>query len=476
MRLHELFDRLGDDQPDAEVTAMALDDRLVEPGTLFCCVPGFERDGHDYAAAAVEHGASALLSERELALGVPEVIVGDVRAAIAPAAARLSGNPTASLQMVGITGTNGKTTTAFLTRALLEASGQQTGLLGTVEQIIGGSREPTVRTTPEAIELQRCFAQMVAAGDQSCVIEVSSHAIALHRSDAIEWDVTIFTNLSREHLDFHSDIDEYFAVKSRLLIEHPGPSVVNIDDHYGRLLAAELSDIVTVGITSDDADLRASSIVTDASGSNFSAGGLDLRVPLPGDFNVLNALCAVAAARLVGVDDSVIAPALAAAEVAPGRFQPVDAGQRFAAIVDYAHTPDSLENALRTARSLTDGRLIVVFGAGGDRDGGKRPQMGRVASELADFVVVTSDNPRSEDPNAIIEAIIAGVDPTGAADVEVVADRAEAIAEAVGAAAAGDVVVVAGKGHEQGQELAGGAVVEFDDASVLRAAIEELAQ
>ena len=423
MRLHELFDRLGDDQPDAEVTAMALDDRLVEPGTLFCCVPGFERDGHDYAAAAVEHGASALLTERELALGVPEVIVGDVRAAIAPAAARLSGNPTASLQMLGITGTNGKTTTAFLTRALLEASGQQTGLLGTVEQIIGGSREPTVRTTPEAIELQRCFAQMVAAGDQSCVIEVSSHAIALHRSDAIEWDVTIFTNLSREHLDFHSDIDEYFAVKSRLLIEHPGPSVVNIDDHYGRLLAAELSDVVTVGITSDDADLRASSIVTDASGSNFSAGGLDLRVPLPGDFNVLNALCAVAAARLVGVDDSVIAPALAAAEVAPGRFQPVDAGQRFAAIVDYAHTPDSLENALRTARSLTDGRLIVVFGAGGDRDGGKRPQMGRVASELADFVVVTSDNPRSEDPNAIIEAIIAGVDPTGAADVDPEAAR-----------------------------------------------------
>jgi len=476
MRLHELFDRLGDDQPDAEVTAMALDDRLVEPGTLFCCVPGFERDGHDYAAAAVEHGASALLTERELALGVPEVIVGDVRAAIAPAAARLSGNPTASLQMVGITGTNGKTTTAFLTRALMEASGQQTGLLGTVEQIVGGSREATVRTTPEAIELQRCFAQMVAAGDQSCVIEVSSHAIALHRSDAIQWDVTVFTNLTREHLDFHSDIDEYFAVKSNLLIEHSGPSVVNIDDHYGRLLAAELSDVVTVGITSDDADLRASSIVTDASGSNFSAGGLDLRVPLPGDFNVLNALCAVAAARLVGVDDSVIGPALAGAEVAPGRFQPVDAGQRFAAIVDYAHTPDSLENALRTARSLTECRLIVVFGAGGDRDVGKRPQMGRVASELADLVVVTSDNPRSEDPNAIIEAILAGVDPTGAADVEVVADRAEAIAEAVGAAAAGDVVVVAGKGHEQGQELAGGAVVEFDDASVLRAAIEGLAQ
>ncbi len=472
MRLRELLGGLSGDEGDVEIDAMALDDRLVEPGTLFCCVPGFERDGHDFAASAVERGAAALLTERRLELGVAEVVVDDVRAAIAPAAARLNGNPTASLQMVGITGTNGKTTTAFLLRALLEAAGRQTGLLGTVEQIVAGRRARTVRTTPEAIELQRCFAQMVDGGDQACVVEVSSHAVALHRSDAIDWDLTVFTNLSREHLDFHSDIEEYFSVKARLLIDAGAPSVINIDDQYGRRLAAELPGALTVGIASADADLRASAIVTDARGCSFSADGLDLRVPLPGDFNVLNALCAVAAARLLEVDDQLIGEALAGAQVAPGRFEPVDAGQPFAAIVDYAHTPNSLENALRTARSLSGGRLIVVFGAGGQRDAGKRPQMGAIASELADLMIVTSDNPRSEDPAAIIEQILAGVAAGAAAEVEVIVDRGEAIAAAVAAAAGDDVVLIAGKGHEQGQELADGVVVEFDDASVVRAAIE----
>ena len=235
MRLRELFDGPRSGQGDAEISSIELDDRLVESGTLFCCVSGFERDGHDFAASAVARGAAALLTERELGLGVPEVVVEDVRAAIAPIAARLNGNPTEQLQMVGITGTNGKTTTAFLTRALLEASGRQTGLIGTVEQIIGGSREATVRTTPEAIELQRCFAQMVAAADEACVIEVSSHAIALHRSDAIDWDLTVFTNLSREHLDFHGEIEQYFAVKARLLSESGARRIINIDDQYGRV-------------------------------------------------------------------------------------------------------------------------------------------------------------------------------------------------------------------------------------------------
>ncbi len=474
MRLRELFDDPGSGQEDVEISSMALDDRLVEPGTLFCCVPGFERDGHDFAPSAVKRGAAALLTERTLGLGVPEVVVDDVRAAIAPAAARLNGNPTNALQMVGITGTNGKTTTAFLTRALLEASGSQTGLLGTVEQIIGGRREATARTTPEAIELQRCFAQMVAAADEACVIEVSSHAIALHRSDAIDWNVTAFTNLSREHLDFHGEIEAYFAVKARLLKEAGVRAVVNIDDQYGRRLAAELSDVTTIGITSDDADLQAESITIDASGSSFTAAGVDFRVPLPGNFNVLNALCAIAIARALGVENSVIAVALAGAEVAPGRFEPVDEGQPFAAIVDYAHTPDSLENALRTARELTENRLIVVFGAGGDRDSGKREQMGRVASELADLMIVTSDNPRSEEPQVIIDAILAGVAGAGAAEVEIYVDRAEAIAAGVAAAAVGDVVLVAGKGHEQGQQIAHGVVLDFDDRKVLAQAIEGL--
>jgi len=474
MRLRELFDDPGSGQEDVEISSMALDDRLVEPGTLFCCVPGFERDGHDFAPSAVKRGAAALLTERTLGLGVPEVVVDDVRAAIAPAAARLNGNPTNALQMVGITGTNGKTTTAFLTRALLEASGSQTGLLGTVEQVIGGRREATARTTPEAIELQRCFAQMVAAADEACVIEVSSHAIALHRSDAIDWNVTAFTNLSREHLDFHGEIEAYFAVKARLLKEAGVRAVVNIDDQYGRRLAAELSDVTTIGITSDDADLQAESITIDASGSSFTAAGVDFRVPLPGNFNVLNALCAIAIARALGVENSVIAVALAGAEVAPGRFEPVDEGQPFAAIVDYAHTPDSLENALRTARELTENRLIVVFGAGGDRDSGKREQMGRVASELADLMIVTSDNPRSEEPQVIIDAILAGVAGAGAAEVEIYVDRAEAIAAGVAAAAVGDVVLVAGKGHEQGQQIAHGVVLDFDDRKVLAQAIEGL--
>jgi len=474
MRLRELFADPGSGQEDVEISSMALDDRLVEPGTLFCCVPGFERDGHDFAPAAVKRGAAALLTERTLGLGVPEVVVDDVRAAIAPAAARLNGNPTNALQMVGITGTNGKTTTAFLTRALLEASGSQTGLLGTVEQIIGGRREATARTTPEAIELQRCFAQMVAAADEACVIEVSSHAIALHRSDAIDWNVTAFTNLSREHLDFHGEIEAYFAVKARLLKEAGVRAVVNIDDQYGRRLAAELSDVTTIGITSDDADLQAESITIDASGSSFTAAGVDFRVPLPGNFNVLNALCAIAIAHALGVENSVIAVALAGAEVAPGRFEPVDEGQPFAAIVDYAHTPDSLENALRTARELTENRLIVVFGAGGARDSGKREQMGRVASELADLMIVTSDNPRSEEPQVIIDAILAGVAGAGAAEVEIYVDRAEAIAAGVAAAAVGDVVLVAGKGHEQGQQIAHGVVLDFDDRKVLAQAIEGL--
>ena len=474
MRLRELFGGLENGQGDVEIGAIALDDRVVEPGTLFCCVPGFERDGHDFAASAVGRGAAALLTERALGLGVPEVVVEDVRAAIAPAAAKLNGSPTTALTMVGITGTNGKTTTAYLTRALLEAANWQTALLGTVEQIIGASREPAVRTTPEATELQSCFAQMLAAGDQACVMEVSSHAIALHRSDSIDWDITVFTNLSREHLDFHGDIDQYFAVKERLLLEAGVPSVVNIDDDYGRQLAGKLADVTTVGIASADADLRAESILSDSSGSSFSAGGAQFRVPLAGDFNVLNALCAIAVARRLGVDDDVIRPALAAAEVAPGRFQPIDAGQRFTAVVDYAHTPDSLESALRTARALTAGRLIVVFGAGGDRDSGKRPQMGRVASELADLMIVTSDNPRSEDPEVIIEAILSGIAAEDGAAVEPVLDRGEAIASAVAQASEGDVLLVAGKGHEQGQQIADGVVVEFDDATVLRAAIEGL--
>lgn len=472
MRLADCFPGAAESLPDVEVGAIACDDRLAGPGTLFCCVPGFTRDGHDFAQSAVGRGASALLVERPLGLGVPEVLVTDVRAAMAPAAAALNGNPTRQLEMVGITGTNGKTTTAYLVRSLLEAGGRQTGLVGTVEKISGGERTPAVRTTPESVDLQADFRSMADAGDRACVMEVSSHALSLHRVDAIDWDVVVFTNLSREHLDFHGDMESYYAAK-RLLFERGAPhAVINVDDEWGRRLAADHPGAVTVGIANEAADLRATGVALGPVSTRFAAAGMELEVPLPGAFNVLNALCAVAVARTLGVPDATIEKALPAAERAPGRFEPLDEGQPFGVIVDYAHSADSLRGTLDTARAVSDGRVIVVFGAGGDRDPGKRPEMGAAAAQGADLVVLTSDNPRSEDPAAIIEAVASGV-PSGT-DIRTIEDRRGAISWAIGEAGPGDIVVVAGKGHEQGQEFAGGEKLPFDDRQVAREAIREV--
>ena len=454
---------------DVEISDLAYDSRAVRPGTLFFCVPGFTSDGHDFAPRAVENGAVALVVERPLELGVPEVRVDSVRAAMAPAAAAFNGDPTSELDVVGVTGTNGKTTTAFLVRALLEAAGRQTGLLGTVTSVVGGEERAVVRTTPEAIDLQRDFAEMRAGGDVACAMEVSSHALELRRADAIHWAVAIFTNLTQDHLDFHPTMEDYFTAKRRLFEAGPRAAVINVDDPYGRRLAAELPEAITFGIGSPDAGLRATDVAFALTGSTFTVDGLDLRTPLPGRFNVLNALGALAAARALGVADDVSAEALATAGRVPGRFEPVDAGQPFAVLVDYAHTPDSLENVLRAAREIARRRVIVVFGAGGDRDRGKRPLMGRAARALADLVVVTSDNPRSEDPEAIIAEIKAG---TGnGPGVETMVDRRAAIARAVAAAEEGDVVVIAGKGHEQGQEFEGGRKIPFDDVTVAREAL-----
>src|SRR3954471_4552102 len=465
MRLAELVPEV---EADVEVTGLALDNRRVTPGTLFFCVPGFTRDGHDFAPDAIARGASALVVERPLGLGVPEVRVESVRAAMAPIAARFHGDPTARLDLVGITGTNGKTTTAFLGRELLEAAGRQTALLGTIKSVIGGAEAPLARTTPEAIDLQASFAEMLAAGDVACAMEVSSHALELCRADAIHWDVAVFTNLTQDHLDFHPTMEDYYVAKRRLFEAGPRVSVVNVDDAYGRRLAGEVAgDVVTVAIDRD-ADLRATDLRMTMSGAEFTVDGMRLRSPLPGHFNVANVLGAVAAARALGVDDATIERALPHAAPVPGRFEPVDEGQGFAVLVDYAHTPDSLENVLRAARELTRHRVIVVFGAGGDRDRGKRPQMGAIAARLADEVVVTSDNPRSENPEAIVAQIVAGIDRD---DARVEVDRRAAIEQAVALAVDGDVVVIAGKGHEQGQEFAGGHKIPFDDATVAREAL-----
>jgi UDP-N-acetylmuramoyl-L-alanyl-D-glutamate--2,6-diaminopimelate ligase len=462
MDLRELF---GSDAPSVDVSALAYDNRAVQPGTVFFCVPGMTRDGHDFAPDAIARGAAALVVDHPLGLGVPEVVVHDVRAAMAPAAARLAGDPTARLQVVGITGTNGKTTSAFLVRALLEAAGRRTGLLGTVSSVIGGNEAPTIRTTPEAIDLQRTFKEMLDAGDECCAMEVSSHALELHRADAIHWRVAVFTNLTQDHLDFHPDMESYFAAKRRLFEAGPRAAVINVDDPYGRRLAEDF-DAVTIAIDSD-ADLRAEDVRFELTGSTFVVDGVELRSPLPGRFNVLNVLGAVAVARELGLDDATIARAVPQAGRVPGRFEPVDEGQPFAVLVDYAHTPDSLENVLRAARQLARARVVCVFGCGGDRDRGKRPEMGRIASELADVAIVTSDNPRSEDPEAIIAEVLAGMGP--GAETEV--DRRAAIDRAVGLADAGDVVVIAGKGHEQGQEFEDGRKVPFDDVTVAREAL-----
>ncbi|NLT07024.1 MAG: UDP-N-acetylmuramoyl-L-alanyl-D-glutamate--2,6-diaminopimelate ligase [Solirubrobacterales bacterium] len=469
-----LRDLMGNGAPEVDISGLAYSSGSVSAGTLFFCVPGFRADGHDFAPDAVARGAAALVCERPLGLGVPEVVVDDVRAAMGPAAARFHGDPTAELRVVGITGTNGKTTTAFLVRDVLEAAGLRTGLIGTVKRIVGGAEEPVVHTTPEAIDLQATFRRMADAGDRAAVIEVSSHALELGRAAGIRFATRAFTNLTQDHLDFHSDMEAYYLAKRRLF-DAPGPAVVNLDDAYGRRLAGELDGATGYGIDSADAAYRAREIAFDVAGARFVAdtpdGPVDVVTRLPGLFNVSNALCALAVAGTLGVDGPTAAAALAEAGRVPGRLEPIEEGQPFGVFVDFAHTPDSLDNVLAAARELTRGRLHVVFGAGGDRDRAKRPLMGEAAAARADRVIVTSDNPRSEDPEAIVAEVVAGAGP----DVEREPDRRRAIALAVETAAPGDVVVIAGKGHEQGQEFENGRKEPFDDREVARAALRALA-
>jgi UDP-N-acetylmuramoyl-L-alanyl-D-glutamate--2,6-diaminopimelate ligase len=466
MTLREL---MGNGAPEVEISGLAYSSENVTPGALFFCVPGFRSDGHDFAPDAVQRGAVALVCERPLGLGVPEVIVDDVRAAMGPAAARFHGDPTAQLYVVGITGTNGKTTTAFLVRHLLEAAGRPCGLLGTVKRVVARREEEVERTTPEAIDLQATFRAMVDGGDRACAMEVSSHALELGRVAGIRFACRVFTNLTQDHLDFHESMEAYFAAKRRLFEAPGGVSVANVDDEYGRRLATEVE--CTTFAIDHDADYRAIDVDFDLTGSRFRCrmpdGELELVSPLPGLFNVQNVLGAVAAVHSLGVAPETIAAALPGFGSVPGRFEAVDEGQDFGVLVDYAHTPEALENVLRAARPVTEGRLHVVFGAGGDRDRGKRPLMGDAARRLADRVLVTSDNPRSEDPDAIIAEIMEGAGP----GAERITDRRSAIALAIESARPGDVVVIAGKGHEQGQEFENGRKEPFDDVAVAREAL-----
>jgi UDP-N-acetylmuramoyl-L-alanyl-D-glutamate--2,6-diaminopimelate ligase len=436
----------------AEVRDLAYDARAVTPGALFFAVPGARADGHEFAGAAVERGAVAVVVERALDLSVPQLVVGDSRAAMAVAADVFFGEPTRELEVVGVTGTSGKTTTSHLLFAILAAAGRRPGLLGTVEARVGGERRGVVRTTPEAIDLQRLFREMLDAGDRSCAMEASSHASILHRLDRVRFAVLVFTNLSQDHLDFHGDMESYFEAKRRLFLVEPKPiAVINVGDAYGRRLAEELPGAIT--FSADDAR---------------ALGGIELK--LQGRFNVENALGALYAARALGIDDGAIRQGLESVRGVPGRFESVDAGQPFHVIVDYSHKPDALANVLRAARELAgEKRVICVVGAGGDRDRGKRAVMGRLASVLADIAIVTSDNPRTEDPGAIAAEMVSGAD----GEVEVELDRAAAIARAVQLAGPGDVVLIAGKGAEQGQEFAD-RTVPFDDRDAAKEALAAL--
>ncbi len=456
-----------------EIRDLAYDTRAVEQGALFFCVPGERADGHDFAAESVGRGAVALVVERPLDVAVPQLVVADARHAMGAAAVAFYGDPSGELQVAGVTGTNGKTTTTFILYAILAAAGRRPGLLGTIESRVGGERRPAIRTTPEAIDLQRSFREMLDAGDRSCAMEATSHGSELGRLEGVRFSALAFTNLSQEHLDFHETMERYFEAKRRLFLEGRPPAAVNVGDEHGRRLAEELrrlghKPLITFGLA-EDADVRAEELALSQGGARFRAGGIELSTRLRGGFNVENVLASVAVARLLEIPDDAIVAGVEHIRGVPGRLEPVDEGQPFAVLVDYSHKPDALENVLRTARELTERRLICVFGCGGDRDRGKRPLMGRIASELADVAIVTSDNPRSEDPEAIITEILEGV----AGPVEVEPDRRAAIVQAIEGAEEGDVLVIAGKGHETYQEV-DGRKLPFDDREVAREALRTL--
>jgi len=475
----------GVEVPDTPITGVTLQSQNTQAGDLFAALPGSTSHGGRYAGDAVTRGAVAVLTDAAGAalvgqgVDVPVLIHSDPRSVLGGLAATVYGQPSERLRVIGVTGTSGKTTTTYLVEAGLQAAERVAGLIGTVGVRIDGRDQPSALTTPEAPELQALLASMLEQGVDTVVMEVSSHALTLGRVDGVNFAVGGFTNLSRDHLDFHPTMEDYFDAKARLFDpESPtcaSVSVVCIDDDAGRAMAALAHNPVSVSATGRDADWRIENVQTTERGAQefyaVDPAGVHhgLRIGLPGRYNVANCLLAAALLDVVGVSPEQAAPGLRTATV-PGRLEPVDRGQDFLALVDYAHKPGALRAVLETLREQGEGRLAVVFGAGGNRDPGKREPMGSVAAELADLVVVTDDNPRDEDPASIRAAIMAGA-AGGVAHVVEIGDRRGAIAHAVGWAQPGDVVLIAGKGHEAGQ-TSRGQTRPFDDREELAAALE----
>lgn len=489
MQLRHLIQSLGtlevEGSLDREVAALAYDSRRVVPGAVFFALPGQLTDGHAFINDAIDRGAIAIVCERNgfSPARASKIVVPDTREALARAATAFHGNPSAALKIIGVTGTNGKTTVSFMVRSMLEHAGVTTGLLGTIRYEIGDRVIPAARTTPEALDIQHMLAQMVRAGCKACVMEVSSHALDQRRTLGIEFDVAIFTNLTQDHLDYHGTMEGYFAAKMKLFtaLQHGvkrGAAVINIDDAYGERINRETDVAVklTYGL-GESARLRANDIELQKDRTRFcvewEGRRLACEMPLIGRHNIYNALAAVGAGISLEVEPKVLKKALKLMPAVPGRLERVSTDEKFGVFVDYAHTDDALDQVLKTLREVTSGRLLVAFGCGGNRDSGKRSKMGAVAARLGDLTVITSDNPRRESPDIICRQIESGYREVRADGVRVELDRRRAIEEIIDLAEAGDTVLIAGKGHETYQEFEN-TVVPFDDRIVAREYLETL--
>jgi UDP-N-acetylmuramoyl-L-alanyl-D-glutamate--2,6-diaminopimelate ligase len=489
MKLKQIIADVGiadaEDVVDREISGIAYDSRRVTPGMLFVAIRGRNVDGHEYIKTAIKRGAAAVICQSDAPTHSPlgALSVPNTRVALARTAAAFYDHPSSKLEVVGVTGTNGKTTVSFMLKHILETVGRKTGLLGTVRYEIGERMIPAQRTTPEALEIQQMMRQMMRANCVDCVMEVSSHGLEQNRVDQVEFDVAIFTNLTPEHLDYHGGMEPYFAAKRKLfesLRSGPktGSAVINVDDPYGVRLAEELADLdcLTFG-RAESADLRLEeiSVSADATRFTFAASGVahQCELPLIGRYNAMNALAAIGGALKLGVSVFDAVRALRSVATVPGRLEEVNAGQPFSVLVDYAHTEDALSNAMTTLREIADGRLLTLFGCGGNRDAKKRAAMGEVTARMADLAVLTSDNPRNESPESIADQVMVGYASVRDEGCLVELDRARAIEEIIRMAQPGDIVLIAGKGHETYQEFKN-TVVPFDDRVHAREALETL--